>query len=160
MTGLLTFTCKYHFIPGQLDYQYKILCKVLRYMRLLQLLTFTYLAQNLKISGPSCTSNQVLLTCQEVIFTEIEWRNGTTIISNSLDGRYTFKNNHTILEIQNVTQYDNGSVFTCGDANNSSVISNPVTLIVYGEQTCTYCEAIQCRQLVSYVRHIHSQESV
>ena len=85
------------------------------------------------ISRPQCTNNPALLICQEAQFIDIEWRNGTTVISSSSAGRYTFKNNRTILEIQNVTQYDNGSVFTCGDVNNSSVISNPVTLIVYGE---------------------------
>ena len=95
------------------------------------------LAQNLTISGPQCANNTILLTCREVAYTEIEWKNGSTTIKSSPMGRYTFKNNRTILEIQNVTQYDNGSVITCGYANKSS-ISNPVTVMVYGEYVYIY----------------------
>ena len=92
---------------------------------------FFYVAQNLTITPrPQCANSPVSLTCKEFQFAAIEWRNGSTIIS-SMNGRYSFNNNRTVLVIQNITHYDNGSVITCGDANNSS-ISNPVTILVYG----------------------------
>ena len=91
------------------------------------------LAQKLTITPrlPQCANRSVSLTCKEFKFTAIEWRNGSTIITSSTNGRYTFNSNRTVLVIQNITHNDNGSVITCGNANNSS-ISNPVTILVYG----------------------------
>lgn len=139
-------TCTYLYVHIVMCFTYYIACSIVT-------VTFiSFIAQNLTIQEHQCTNDTVLLICRGVQFTDIEWSNENSRINSSVPGRYIFRNNRTVLEIHNITQYDNGSVITCGDANSSS-ISNPVTIIVYSK--CVY----YCYKHITYIYAIRAVQN-